>query len=160
MSSGYLIMPNYFESTEQGHGRTEQRRCWVLGDLSYLAEHQGWRDLRSVAMVEATRTLKGITVTEKRYYLSSLPSDAERIAKAVRTHWQIENSLHWILDVAFHEDDSRARVGHAQKNFIILRHLALSLLRQDKASTIGIKAKRLRAGWDTAYLEAILGMAT
>jgi predicted transposase YbfD/YdcC len=154
------IEHNYFESTEQGHGRTEQRRCWVLGDLSYLAEHQGWRDLRSVAMVEATRTLKGITVTEKRYYLSSLPSDAERIAKAVRTHWQIENSLHWILDVAFHEDDSRARVGHAQKNFIILRHLALSLLRQDKASTIGIKAKRLRAGWDTAYLEAILGMAT
>jgi predicted transposase YbfD/YdcC len=111
-------------------------------------------------MVEATRTIKGISSTEKRYYLSSLPSDAERIAKAVRTHWRVENSLHWILDVAFREDDSRIREGHAQTNFIVLRHLALSLLRQDKASKIGIKAKRLRAGWDTAYLEAILGMAS
>jgi predicted transposase YbfD/YdcC len=151
---------DYCESTEQGHGRFEQRRCWVLRDLSYLAEHRGWRDLSSVAMVEATRIIRGIATIEKRYYLSSLPPNAERIAKAVRTHWHVENSLHWILDVAFREDDSRIREGHAQTNFIVLRHLALSLLRQDKASNIGIKAKRLRAGWDTAYLEAILGMAS
>jgi predicted transposase YbfD/YdcC len=154
------IEHDYCESTQQGHGRVEQRRCWVLHDLRYLAEHQGWRDLRSVAMVEAARTIKGITSKEKRYYLTSLPPDAERIAKAVRTHWHVENSLHWILDVAFHEDDSRLREGHAQTNFIVLRHLALSLLRQDKASKIGIKAKRLRAGWDTTYLETILGMAS
>jgi predicted transposase YbfD/YdcC len=119
---------DYCECSEQGHGRTEQRRCWVLGDLSYLAHHQGWRDLKSVAMVEATRTIKGISSTEKRYYLSSLPSDAERIAKAVRTHWRVENSLHWILDVAFREDDSRIREGHAQTNFIVLRHLALKYI--------------------------------
>jgi predicted transposase YbfD/YdcC len=150
---------DYVESTEQGHGRTEQRRCWVLKDLSYLAQHQGWRDLQTIAMFESCRTVQGVQSIEKRYYLSSLPPDAERIAKAVRTHWQVENSLHWILDVAFREDDSRIREGHAQTNFIVLRHLALSLLRQDKDSKLGIKAKRLKAGWDTSYLEKILGMA-
>jgi predicted transposase YbfD/YdcC len=150
---------DYFESTEQGHGRTEQRRCWVLKDLSYLAKHQGWRDLQTIAMLESCRTIKGVQSIEKRYYLSSLPPDAERIAKAVRTHWQVENSLHWVLDVAFREDESRIREGHAQTNFIVLRHLALSLLRHDKSSKIGIKAKRLKAGWDTTYLEKILGMA-
>jgi predicted transposase YbfD/YdcC len=95
---------------------------------------------------------------ERRYYLSSLPPDAERIAKAVRTHWHIENSLHWILDVAFHEDDSRLRLNYAQTNFMVLRHLTLSLLRQDKQTKLGIKAKRLKAGWDIAYLEHILGI--
>jgi predicted transposase YbfD/YdcC len=109
-------------------------------------------------MVEATGTLKGMSSTAKRYDLSRLPPEAERMAKAVPTHWQVENSLPWILDVAFREADSRMPEGHAQTNLILLRHLALSLLRQDKSSPSGIKAKRLRAGWDSAYLEAILGM--
>jgi predicted transposase YbfD/YdcC len=152
------IEHDYWHSHDQAHGRDEVRRCWVLKDLSYLAEHQGWRDLQSVALLESQRTINGVTSTEKRYYLSSLPPDAQRIAKAVRTHWQVENSLHWILDVAFREDESRIRVDHAQTNFIVLRHLALSLLRQDKQTRLGIKAKRLKAGWDTAYLERILGM--
>lgn len=151
---------DYCESTNRGHGRIEQRRCWVLEDLSYLTEHKGWPDLNSVAMVESIRTIKGVTTSEKRYYLSSLPPDAQRIATAVRTHWQVENSLHWILDVAFHEDDNRARTGHAQTNFIVLRHFALSLLRQDKSSKTGIKAKRLKAAWDTAYLEKVIRMSS
>jgi predicted transposase YbfD/YdcC len=91
-----------------------------------------------------------------RYYLSSLPADAARIAWAVRSHWEIENRLHWVLDVAFREDESRVRVGHAAENFAVLRHIALNLLRQERSLQVGIKAKRPRCGWDHAYLLNVL----
>lgn len=88
--------------------------------------------------------------------MSSLPGDARAIAAAVRGHWGIENRLHWVLDVAFREDESRVRVGHAAENLAVLRHIALNLLRHERSANIGVKAKRLKAAWDEGYLLAVL----
>ena len=107
-------------------------------------------------MCEARRELNGQTSQEKRYYLSSLGVDAERFAKAARGHWSIENSLHWILDVVFREDDSRVRVGHAAENFGLLRRIAVNLLQQEKTLKRGVKTKRLKAALDERYLLKVL----
>ncbi len=93
---------------------------------------------------------------ENRYYISSLAGEAVEFGQAVRTHWQIENSLHWVLDVAFREDDSRVRQGYATQNFAVIRHIALNLLRQEKTAKCGVKNKRLMVGCDEAYLLKIL----
>lgn len=141
------------------HGRRERRRCCVTDDpavLAWLDPDQAWPGLRSIAAVTGHRRIGATTTIETRYYLSSLPTDARRIATAVRNHWRIENQLHWTLDVAFREDDCRVRMGHAAENFAVLRRIALNLLRQDHTVKAGLKAKRLTAGWDEAYLRQLL----
>jgi predicted transposase YbfD/YdcC len=147
----------------KGHGCLEVRRCWAFGDpeyLRYLDPDRAWPNLRSVALVEAERRVGGTVATEARYYLSSLPPDAAALERAIRRHREVENRLHWVLDVAFREDDSRARTGHAPENLAILRHLALNLLRRDPA-TGSIATKRFRAALDTTYLRTILrGLGT
>lgn len=147
-----------FETKDKAHGREEQRRYRVLADLSVLDPElvRAWRGLKSVVCVESQRTSKGQTSTEKRYYLSSLPCDAKRAAHAIRSHWSIENSLHWVLDTTFREDESRIRKGHGQANWVTLRHLALNLLKLDKTLEASLKVKRKRAGWDDAYLLHLL----
>jgi predicted transposase YbfD/YdcC len=148
---------DYFESVEQGHGRVETRRCWVISDLSLLEDRAAWRDLRCVVRIESTRvTSKGSSV-ERRYFLSSLPCDADLTARVIRAHWGIENCLHYMLDVGFAEDWSRARVGNAQANLVTVRHVALNLLRLDQDSRVGMKAKRKAAAWDENYLLDVLG---
>ena len=92
-----------------------------------------------------------------RYYVSSLAGEARQLASAVRSHWGIENQLHWVLDVAFREDENRAHVGHSAENLALIRKLALNLLRLEPTRKHGIKASRLRAGWDTEYLLRVLG---
>jgi predicted transposase YbfD/YdcC len=139
-----------FETQEKGHGRLETRRCWTVSDVEKLPEASLWKGLKTIAMVESERTLKEKTPRETRYYISSLPNDAGRILKGTRDHWKVENSLHWCLDVAMNEDQSRIRIGNAQKNWAVLRHIALNLLKQEKSKgKKGIKGKSKLTGWDT-----------
>lgn len=144
---------------EKQHGRLEVREVWAVEDpdlVAYLDPRGVWPKLRSVAMVVAERRIGAETSRETRYYLSSLPAEAHRLGAAVRGHWGIENQVHWILDIAFREDESRVRQGHAQQNLAVLRRLALNLLRHEPSAKMGTKAKRLKAGWDHAYLRKIL----
>lgn len=147
---------DFYETCEAGHGRLETRRCWSLGQVEWLIDAEKWTGFTSIAMVESLRRCDGKTSRELRYYMSSLTPDAQRLAESIRTHWSIENPLHWVLDVAFREDECRIRSGHAPENFTLLRHLALSALNQEKTAKVGVKNKRLRAGWDDDYLLKVL----
>lgn len=147
------------ETYDEGHGRIETRRYWSSAELGSLRDVELWKGLRSIGMVEARRQVNGVTSVEVRYYLSSLPSDARQLGVASRTHWSIENKVHWVLDVAFREDDSRIRANHGAENVALLRHIALNLLRQEKSMRGGLQAKRKRAGWDDKYLTKVLGVA-
>lgn len=155
--------------TDGGHGRVEVRRCWALDvEERGLVETSGWPSLRTVALVECERTVlhaaggprggpEGETSTrERRFYISSLGADASVLLSSVRSHWQIENRVHWVMDVVFEEDQSRVRKGHAASNLAIVRRLALNLLKQERSLKLGIANKRLRAGWDEAYLLKLL----
>lgn len=147
---------DYYETTEKGHGRVEQRRHWSTEDLDWFADKTQWPGLRSIGCVESERTIQGKTSVEKRYYLSSLVADARELARSVRAHWSVENNLHWVLDVVFREDESRLRIGHAAENFALLRRMALSLIKKDRTSKDSLKGKRFSAALSEAYLEKIL----
>jgi len=145
------------QTVEKGHGRIETRRYWQSADIGWFADRAEWENLHSVGVVEAVRELPGSPPsTERRYYLSSLPSDITRFARAVRGHWSVENQLHWSLDVTFQEDRSRARTRHAATNLATLRRIALNLLRADKSSTKSLHRKRLRSALDPNYLASLL----
>lgn len=153
------ISHDYRRMVEKNHGRIEVRQVWTVDDpalIAYLDPQGAWPQLRSVAMVVAERRIGEERSRETRYYLTSLPGDAATVGAAVRAHWGIENRLHWVLDIAFREDESRVRQGHADQNLAVLRRLALHLLRQEPTAKMGTKAKRLKAGWDHAYLLTIL----
>lgn len=153
---GWDLPHSHSKNSERGHGRFETRDCRVLPVPEWLYEREAWRDLTSLVRVHSTRTIKDKSSEQTRYFLSSLPVDAERALKAARFHWGIENGLHWVLDTAFDEDLSRARLDHAQSTWVVLRHLAVSLLKRDKTVKAGVEAKRLRAGWDRDYLLKLL----
>jgi predicted transposase YbfD/YdcC len=147
-----------YERTDQGHGRHEIRRYWTTDTLDRVSTRAQWSDLQTVGMVESERTLDGETTVESRYYILSLPSNAQTFGNAVRAHWGIENSVHWVLDVTFREDESRIRMGHGPENFAILRHIALNLLREETSFKGSIKTKRLKCGWNDAYLSKVLNV--
>jgi predicted transposase YbfD/YdcC len=146
----------YHREWDEGHGRDECRRCWATSDLGWLEGREEWADLRSVVLIEGERFIGGTLAVEERYYLSSLPADAKLLNETVRSHWGVENSLHWVLDVTFGEDRGRSRKGHAPENFGLLRRLALCLLKREATSKRSIKGKRLRASWDEDYLLQVL----
>ncbi len=155
--------PKTCSVTEKDHGRIETRTCSVIDDPDYLFYLQGpkddppWAGLASIIKIESTRRVGQTESSETRYYISSLKADAETLNNAIRQHWRVENSLHWVLDVAFREDDCRVRKGQAPEIFAVLRHMALNLLKQERSAKVGIQGKRLRAAWDTKYLLRVLG---
>lgn len=146
------------EIVEKDHGRIEIRRYYQSDCLGWFADRDKWEGLRSVGMVESIRDIDGKVTMERRYYLSSLKLDVETFARAVRGHWGVENKVHWVMDVCFREDQSRARAGYAAENLATLRRLAFNLLRREKTKKRGIKGKQLNASWDHAYLLRLLGM--
>lgn len=147
----------FAQTIDGDHGRIEQRRCWALPVAGQgLVDVEGWPDLRTVVMVERIRELGSALSLERHYYISSLPADAERMLQVIRRHWHVENRLHWVLDVAFEEDQSRVRSGYAAANLALVRRLAVSALQRERSLKRGVAIKRLRAGWDEAYLFKVL----
>lgn len=146
-----------YQTINKGHGRIEIRRYWLLESTEYLIDSHLWSGLKRVGLIESERKVRDKPPTfERRYFLLSLDGGVERFAKASRGHWGIENKLHWRLDVAFREDDSRIRSGHAPENMSLIRHIALNLLGRENSIKVGTKAKRLKAGWDNNYLARVL----
>ena len=150
---------DYHETINAGHGRVETRRCWAVSDLDhirYVDDDGQWPGLNTLVMVEGERLVGGKTTVESRYYISSLPNDASVLLNAVRSHWSIENQLHWSLDVTFNEDGSRVRSGNGPENFSVLRRMALNLLKAEKSTKRSLAGKRKDAAWDNDYLLKVL----
>ena len=147
-------------TANNGQGRSETRQCGLITPADYLTalgQRPAWPNLNAIAMIRSERQVGNEpAVVTTRYYISSLTGDAQRGLTAVRSHWRIENDLHWSLEVTFHEDLSRIGQGAGPQNFAVLRHSALNLLQQEKSAKIGLKAKRLKAGWDETYLLKVL----
>lgn len=157
---GWRTVPHQVLTTvDTEHGRYETRRYWTTTDpglLTYLNPSERWPGLASVGVVRRERVTARRTSVETSYYLSSLAGEVRTFADAARSHWGIENGQHWILDVAFREDESRVRVDHGAENVAVLRRIALNLLRQDTTTKAGTHARRLKAGWDEDYLLHLL----
>jgi predicted transposase YbfD/YdcC len=153
------IAHDYHKTVDANHGRVEIRQCWTIsGDdyIPYLYNANQWKSLHTIAMIVSERRQGDKCEIKTRYFISSLENNAEKVLWAKRSHWNVENGLHWVLDIAFREDDSRVRKGNAAQNFAVLRHIALNLLKQENSARLGIKNKRLKAAWDEDYLLKIL----
>lgn len=151
--SGY----NYCEMLEKGHGRSEERRCWVTEESGWLEGKKDWKKLKRVVMVEAIRAVSGKEKTvERRYFSGSLAANATELLRGVRGHWAIENELHGCLDSGFRAAHCQVREAVAAANLATLRHLGINLLKQEKSSTRGIEGKCKKAGWDEHYLRKVL----
>ena len=149
---------SYAETVNKGHGRIEIRRCWAISDplaFEYIRNYEGWTDLQTIVRVQRERRLPDKTEIDTAYYISSLPAEAAPLLDATRFHWAVENSLHWVLDVIFKEDDARVRVGHAAHNLAILRQLALNIIKKDPSKG-SVRTKRFRAGLDVTFLQILL----
>jgi predicted transposase YbfD/YdcC len=153
------VTADYARTVNKNHGRIEIRECWAItgpDSLQFLRDYDRWKGLRTIAMVTSQRQVHGQTTTETRYYISSLPNDAATLLRAVRSHWGVENSLHWVLDVAMGEDASRIRKDRAPENMALLRRIALTLLKQEKTLKRGVQGKQLKAAMNPDYLLRVL----
>jgi predicted transposase YbfD/YdcC len=148
----------HVQTVEKDHGRIEIRDYYQSDQLDWFADLGKWEGLQSVGVVQSSREVDGVKTVERRYYLNSLPLNGELFARAVRSHWGVENKVHWVMDVCFREDQSRARTGYAAENLATLRRLALNMLRREKSKKRGIKGKQLNASWDHAYLLRLLAI--
>ena len=147
-----------YETTEKGHGRIEVRRCRVTDQIQWLEPRKEWMGLRSIVEIESQRRKGEQNTVERRYYLTSLKADAREVAKAIRVHWEIENKVHWCLDVTFREDQSTVRIKQAARNFALLRRLAMNMLRKDTSTKRSLNLKRHRAALKPEYLELVLAI--
>ncbi len=145
-----------YESVNGGHGRIETRKCYTCSDIGWLEAKAKWTGLKTIVRIDSERDVDGKIGNDTRYYITSLENDPKRILEAIRSHWGVESSHHWVLDVAFREDESRIRKGYAAENFSVLRNIAANLLRNEMSSKRGIKGKRLKAGWNNGYLVKVL----
>lgn len=146
-------------TVNKGHGRIEVRDCWAISgeeSLQFLRDYQEWPQLQSIVRIDSERRVGEKVSRESRFFISSLPNDAAHLLHVRRRHWAIENELHWVLDIAFREDEARVRLEHGAENLALFRHLALNLLKQNKSAKGGIHAKRMQAAWDEDYLLQIL----
>ena len=146
------------QTIDGDHGRIETRTAITVSDevIAPLRGSETFVNLNSVVKVIAEREQHEKTTVKTRYYISSLSADAVQLLDAIRTHWSIENSCHWVLDVAFDEDGCRIRKNNGSQNFAILRRIALNLLKGEPTANVGVAAKRLKAAWDTDYLTTVL----
>jgi predicted transposase YbfD/YdcC len=155
-----MVECDYHRTENRGHGRVEIRECWSTSDpeyLNYITTLAEWRGLQSIAMLQAERQLGDQRTVTRRYFISSLKTDAERLLQAVRGHWGIEYQVHWVLDVAFREDDCRIWKGNGAENFAVLSHIALNPLnRETLAKRRSLKGKRKKAAWDEHHLLRVL----
>lgn len=150
------VKSHYYETKEEGHGREENRYYYLCPVPEDLPDGVRWPNLKAIGIAISNTQRDGKDCNEVRYYILSKYISGQRFAEAVRSHWSIENRLHWQLDVTFQEDQCRIRKGHADANFSILRRTALSLLKNESTLKVGVKNKRLTAGWDDRYLEKVL----
>lgn len=152
---------SYARQVDESHGRHVVRECWATSRpdiLAHLTQDRAWPALQSIVRL-TNRSGEGAHLTvQTRYFITSLPAHAPSLLRKVRRHWAIENSLHWVLDVAFREDDSRIRSDHAPENMALVRHLALNLLKHERSLKVGVKARSKRAGWDNRYLLKVLSV--
>jgi predicted transposase YbfD/YdcC len=149
------------KTVNKGHGRVEIRQCWTISDpdfLFYVQDRMNWPYLQTIVKVVGTRRIGRDETSETRYYITNLENNASRLLQAVRRHWGIENSCHWVLDIAFREDESRIRQGHSAQNFATLRHIAMTLLKRDTSTKGGIRTKRFKAALDEGYLLKLLSV--
>lgn len=149
---------DYYKNEEYSRGRLEQREVWTVDDLEWLPQKGDWKDIQSLVCLRSTRTHKGVCTTEMRYYISSLSSDACKLAYAIKSHWGVENKLHWQLDVSYGEDGCKICKDHGAENFSVIRRATLNILKGDKKTKAGIKNKRSKAGWDRGYMLELLGV--
>jgi len=145
----------FHETVEKDHGRLEIRRHWSIGDIDWLKQSHDWPGLTSIGMIEREIDRGGKIEISRHFYIGSVPADAVLLARAVRAHWSVENNLHWMLDVVFHDDLCRLRTANAPKNFAVVRHIALNLLTQAKGK-LSLRRARKKAGWSTDFLDAVV----
>lgn len=146
------------KSIDAGHGRVEERTCSVIKNLEYIENSKDWEGIKTIVKVESSRYFKSTKKHEisTRIYISSLEESAENFQEYIRSHWGIENKLHWCLDVAFHEDDSRKRAGNSAQNFSLINKIALTMLKNDTSLKGSIMTKRLYAGWEITFLRKVM----
>lgn len=157
----HRLNTDYSRTVDKGHGRIDIRECWTISDphgFPSFRTSQHWPQLQTLVKIRRERRLADRTTLQTHYYISSLTGAAAPLLDAVRAHWDIENGLHWVLSIAFREDDQRSRTGNSPQNFAVLRHIALNLLKHETSLKVGVKAKRLRAAWSESYLLRVLSI--
>jgi len=152
------IHHDYHKQVSKGHGRLEIRECWLIDDpvaFEYIRHYEGWADLNAIVRLKRERHIAEQVQCETAYYITSLTGDAQTILTATRCHWSIENSLHWVMDVTFQEDESRIRKDNSSQNMVVLRHIALNILKKDKSKG-SLRQKRYKATLDDTFLLNLL----
>lgn len=148
----------YHVTYDKYHVRIEKREFFIENDISWLNDKNKWSQLSSIGMLISERTEGQKTSIEYSYFILSMNCTAEEFGKYKRSHWSIENKVHWVLDVSFNEDKSRIRKDNAQENLSVIRHMVLNLLKQEKTSKLGVNSKRYKCCCDNKYLEKVLGL--